>query len=185
MTALKLAPLFAFAFLTGCGRTPRFTVHAIAQDAPVRVVSVVPDGDSLLAHVIVKNTTDRSVEDFTITYAIVRPKNCAVKAESDAPAQIFSQVLQGVPRPLMPHEQTEITLPSPPTLPALTRQRLEQWAQDNNARKLRIQIWIRSVTFKRESVLPGQAFTHVGPDWHDSFGGDVPDPDDAARQACC
>jgi len=184
MTALKLAPLFAFTFLPGCGRTPRFTVHAIAQDAPVRVVNVVRDGDNLLAHVIVKNTTDRSVEDFTITYAIVRPTNCAVKAESDAPAQIFNQVVQGLPQPLMPHEQTEITFRSPPTLFALTRQRLEQWAQENNARKLRIQIWIRSVTFKRENVLPGQAFNHVGPDWHDSFGGDVPDPDDAARQAC-
>jgi len=184
MIALKLAPLIAFAFLTGCAKTPRFTVHAIAQDGPVQTVSIVPDGDNLLAHITVKNTTDRPVENFTITYAIVRPKNCVVNAESSADALMVLQVGQGSTRPLMPYEQTEITLPSVPSIPALTRQRLEQQAQENNARKLHIQVWIRSVNFKRENVLPGQAFAHVGPDWHDSLGGPVPDRDDAARQAC-
>jgi hypothetical protein len=48
----------------------------------VQIVRVVPS--NLLAHVIVKNMTDRPVLDFYVARAIIRPKNCG---GSPGPAQ--------------------------------------------------------------------------------------------------
>lgn len=45
-------------------------------NAPVQIVSITPYGNNLLARVIVKNNTDRYVQDFGITWTVFRPANC-------------------------------------------------------------------------------------------------------------
>jgi hypothetical protein len=70
--------LLVVAFLTGCARLPNrnFALHVIAQpDAPVQIVSITPDTSNLLAHVFIKNTTDKRVLDFDVSVAIVECAN--------------------------------------------------------------------------------------------------------------
>jgi hypothetical protein len=45
------------------------------KGAPVQVVGIKPAGDNFLASVTVKNTTDRYVQQFDITWTVFRPLN--------------------------------------------------------------------------------------------------------------
>jgi len=168
------------AFLAGCA--DRFTVHLVAQnDAPVQVVSITPDGNNLLAHIKVKNTTDRAVMDFTVSEAIVRcadarsilregrSAHAEARTGTLAPGQTWGS------RPLMPHEETEVT-----SL-LLDREKLKQLAQGSG--KLRVQVGIGYVNFMPENIEPEGAFARTGPpDWRDPrFEQGVPDAPDAAQ----
>jgi len=176
--------------LAGCASIPKgdFTLHIASQpdDAPVKIVSITSSGNNLLAHVVIKNTTDRAVQVFDVSWAVIRPKNCGVNGNVP-----FAQAIMGeghsvfaeargegtLPpgaswgaRPLKPHEQIEITSLS------LTRAKLAELAQTYNARRLRVQVWIGSANFQ-----PAEG----GPDWrNEQVRSDIPDTDDAAQQTC-
>lgn len=184
-----------FTSLAGCATTEgRFIVHAIAEDAPVQIVSVVPSRDNLFAHIIVKNTTDRKVFGFYVSWTVIRPRNCGA---SPSPARLGVVASESAHaeargtgtlplghswgwRALQPHEQTEITSLS------LTREQLEKMAQPD-ARKLLVQILVSSVDFMPENIGPRDGFTIIGPDWSSTIfqtHQHLFDPDDAEQQAC-
>jgi hypothetical protein len=62
MTALETSPSICSRVLdvslTGCASIPSFAVHAIARDAPVQILSLTPERNNLLAHIVVKNTNE-------------------------------------------------------------------------------------------------------------------------------
>jgi hypothetical protein len=191
---IVLVALFVTLPLAGCASGQQAIFIAQQKDAPVQIVSVVPHGDNLLASVIVKNTTDRYVQDFDITWTIFRPANCAA---SGAPSPRIGGVMRAAQsvyaeargtgtlppgarwgsRVLLPHEQTEITSLS------LTRESLRKLAKEYDARKLRAQIGTVYVNF-----TTGDKFTSRSgpPDWRDENveRTNILDADDAARQAC-
>jgi hypothetical protein len=145
----------AFLPLAGCatGHVVPFVQVAIdpmvQADAPVQIVSITPAGDNVLATVVVKNTTDRPVMDFDISWSVFRPANCAVSGpaprlqhmgggggSAHAEARGHGILPPGATwgaRALNPHEQTQITSLS------LSRESLLKWAMEANARKLRVQ----------------------------------------------
>jgi len=167
-------------------------VHVARQnDAPVQIVSITPYGNNLLARVIVKNNTDRYVQDFAITWTVFRPANCTA---SGRPAPRIAEVSKtgvqcyaedrrwwmlpgrGGSRVLLPHEQTYINW-----WLWLTREELAKFAKDYDARKLRVQIGIEHVNY-------GNKFTNRSgpPDWVNETVGrtNILDAEDAMKQAC-
>jgi hypothetical protein len=182
--------LVASLLLGGCARIQDggsfATVHAVLQkDAPVQIVSITPSGDNTLATVTVKNTTDRYVQEFDVTWTVFRPVNCA--ASGSAPriqqatrittsAQLQS-IWRGGARILKPHEQTEITSLS------LSRKSLQEMAKTYNAKKLRVQVGMAYVNF-----TTGNNFTNRSgpPDWRDENveRTNILDAEDAASAAC-
>lgn len=189
--------------LAGCASKPRayltittieFPVLAVLQkDAPVQIVSITETLDNLLASVTVKNTTDRYVQDFTVTWTVFRPANCAASGTAPRMAhvmregqQVYAQARGSGTLPpgakwgdrvLKPHEQIEITSLS------LMRTALAGMANEYNAKKLRVQVGIAYVNF-----TTGDKFTsHNGPpDWRDVTveQTNILDGNDAAKQAC-
>jgi hypothetical protein len=179
--------------LAGCAGGQQ-SIFIAQKDAPVQVVQVIPRGDNLLASVTVKNTTDRYVQNFDITWTVFRPANCSasgppwptiggvmrtgqsVYAEARGAGTLPPGASWGS-RVLLPHEQTEITSLS------LTRESLLKLAKDFDARKLRVQIGTAYVNF-----TTGDKFTSRSglPDWRDENveQTNILDADDAARQAC-
>lgn len=161
--------------LTGCAAHP-FTVHVIPQnDAPVQIISIAPYGDNLLGHMVVKNTTDKPVLGFDISWVIIIPKNCS--SNRSGPIRGYQATQSGYAggRPLKPHEQTGQVIPPWVTLESLTK----------TARRIRVQVWIGSVDYAPPEALNGSAFTHIGPDWREEkFAGYIPDAADAEGQAC-
>jgi hypothetical protein len=164
----------------------------IQKDAPVQIVAVKETGDNTLATVIVKNATDRYVQDFTITWTIFRPVNCAESGPAPRIQQAIReghQIYAKVPGPPLPpglsagdrvfkpHEQVEITSLS------LTRTALLDMAKKYNAKKLRVQVGVAYVNF-----TTGDKFTSRNgpPDWRDKTVEEtnILDGEDAARQAC-
>jgi len=183
-------------FLAGCASVrhgPLVVDPMVQLDAPVQIVNIQPSGDNLLATVTVKNSTDRSIDDFTIGWSVFRPVNCAVSGpaprlqhmggggqSAHAEARGTGTLLPGTTwgsRVLKPHEVTEITTAS------LSRARLLKMAKDFNAKKVRVQVGIAYADYPPE---PGATY-HVGPDWRNvawERDGNLFDLDDAARQAC-
>jgi hypothetical protein len=157
--------------------SPRITVHAIAQAAPVEIVSVTPSGHNLLAHVLVKNMTDRAVQDFAIAWAIIQPKNCGAAPSS---ARIIRMEAQGnitrqFSRPLPPRGQMQVTTLS------LTREELERLAQAQSAHNLRVQIIVDYVGF-RPDASSKQPYPWRSVQSETSQL--IFDPEDVAQQAC-
>lgn len=183
--------------LTGCAEAP-FTVHVIPQnDAPVQIISIAPYGDNLLGHMVVKNTTDKPVLGFDISWVIIIPQNCSsdrrgqairlLQATQSAYAEQRGTGVLGPgefwgSRPLKPHEQTEQVA----TKPTITRESLAKMAKAMSARRIRVQVGIGYVDYAPPEALNGSAFTHVGPDWREPRFEQFPspDPDDAEQQAC-
>jgi hypothetical protein len=191
--------LVASLLLGGCARIQDggslATVHAVLQkDAPVQIVSITPSGDNTLATVTVKNTTDRYVQEFDVTWTVFRPVNCA--ASGSAPriqqatritSSAYAEDRRGpgpLPpgarwgdRVLLPHEQTEITTLS------LSRKSLQEMAKTYNAKKLRVQVGMAYVNF-----TTGNNFTSRNgpPDWRDENveQTNILDAEDAASAAC-
>jgi hypothetical protein len=192
------ALILTFTILTS-GQTPQpvqlVIGPVIQKDAPVQVVGIKENGDNALATVIIRNTTDKYVQDFDITWTVFRPVNCA----ASGPAPRIQQMTRGAqsayaedrdpnPRPLppgyawpsrvlKPHEQTDITSLS------LTRAALLEMAKKYNAKKVRVQVGIAYVNF-----TTGDKFTSRNgpPDWRDKTVEEtnILDAEDAARQAC-
>ena len=158
-------------------------------NAPVQIVSVTPRGDNLLYRVLVKNNTDRYVQDFGVTWIVFRPANCTA---SGRPAPRIASVSKtavrgtgedrrwwmlpgrGGSRVLLPHEQTHLWL-------WLTREQLAKFSKDYDARKLRVQVGIWWVNY-------GNKFANRSgpPDWLDETveRTNILDAEDAAKQAC-
>jgi hypothetical protein len=169
------------------------TVQAIPQkDAPVQIVGITPTEENLLASVVVRNATDRYVQDFDITWIIFRPANCAISGSSPRIQQASMEGHQiyaenpGPPLPrgqsrgdrvFKPHEQIEVK-----SL-LLSRTSLLETAKKYNAKKLHVQVGIDYVDF-----TTGDKFTNRSglPDWRfqTEVGASVLDAEDAARQAC-
>jgi hypothetical protein len=198
-----IAAVLCIVLLAGCASKPRayltittieFPVQAVLQkDAPVQIVSVTETLDNLLASVTVKNTTDRYVQDFTVTWTVFRPANCAASGTAPRMAHVMREGQEvhaeargsgTLPpgakwgdRVLKPHEQIEITSLS------LMRTALAGMANKYNAKKLRVQVGIAYVNF-----TTGDKFTsHNGPpDWRDATveQTNILDAEDAAKQAC-
>jgi hypothetical protein len=112
----------------GCtsGRSPKLptvawggTVQAILQkDAPVQIVSITPTEDNLLASVVVKNATDRYVQDFDITWTIFRPVNCAISGSAPRIQQASTeghQIYAENPGPPLPRGRSWVIEFSNPT----------------------------------------------------------------------
>jgi hypothetical protein len=174
---------------------PLLSIQIIAQsNAPLEIVRIEPSGDNLFASVIVKNRTDRYVQDFDVAWSLFRPANCDVNSSATLqPIMAGSQSAYAeIPherrplppgnkwgdRVLKPHEQTEITSLS------LSRKDLLKKAKGFSSRKLRMQVGVYYVNF-----TDGDHFTSRNgpPDWHDSRfegGSFPPDAEDAATQAC-
>ncbi len=79
--------MFAALLLAGCASIQDVgslaTVHAVLQkDAPVQIVTITPSSDNELATVTIKNTTDRYVQDMSITWTVFRPVNCAASGSA-------------------------------------------------------------------------------------------------------
>lgn len=185
--------LTAALLFSGCASAPQL-VHVTAQkDAPVQIVKIVPSGDNLLAHVIVKNNTGRYVQDFDVTWTVFRPANCtasgrpAPRIASVSRTSVYSYAEdrrwwmlpgRGGSRVLLPHEQTEINWRL-----TLTRESLAKFAKDYDAKKLCVQVGIAYVNY-----TTGDKFTnHNGPpDWRDEEveRTNIVDAEDAAAQAC-
>lgn len=196
MLNINMAVSILAVVLTGCAAHPS-TVHVIPQnDAPVQIISIAPHGDNLLGHMVVKNTTDKPVLNFNISWVIIIPKDCSsdrrgqairlLQASQSAYAEQRGTRMLGPgefwgSRPLKPHEQTEqITM-----LPTITRESLAKMAKADGARRIRVQVWIGSVDYAPPEALNGSAFTHIGPDWREEkFAGYIPDAADAEGQAC-
>jgi hypothetical protein len=182
------------------GQTPpaQLVVGPVFQkDAPIQVVGIKESGDNTLAAVIIKNTTDKYVQDFTITWTVLRPVNCAASGSAPRVSAIMRAGTSGhaedrgllhglIPLPhghtwpsrvLKPHEQTEITSLS------LTRMSLLEMATKNNAKKLRVQVGIAYVNY-----TTGDKFTSRSgpPDWRDKTVEEtnIIDAEDAAKQTC-
>ena len=192
------ALILTFTILTS-GQTPQpvqLVIDPVIQkDAPVQVVGIKENGDNALAAVIIKNTTDKYVQDFDITWTAFRPVNCAASGPALRIQQMkrvgrsaYAEDCGPNPRPLppgyawpsrvlKPHEQTEITSLS------LTRVALLEMAKKYNAKKLRVQVGIAYVNF-----TTGDKFTSRNgpPDWRDKTVEEtnILDAEDAARQAC-
>src|SRR6266478_6724821 len=83
-STVLVAVIGSFGMLAGCasGRVVPVVQLAIdpmvQADAPVQIVSIKAAGDNVLATVVVKNATDRSIQDFDISWSVFRPVNCAV-----------------------------------------------------------------------------------------------------------
>jgi hypothetical protein len=150
----------------------------------VQIVSVAETLDNLLASVTVKNAPDRYVQDFTITWSVFRPANCA--ASGPAPRflqatrvsqQMHAESYSAGARVFKPHEQIEVT-----SL-LLTHAAMLEMAKKYNAKKLRVQVVIDYVNF-----TAGDKFTsHNGPpDWRDAKVEEtnIFDAEDAASQVC-
>lgn len=178
--------------LVACASQQAQEVYIAPQpNAPVQIVSVIPRGKSLLARVIVKNNTDRYVQDFGIAWTIFRPANWTA---SGRPAPRIAPVSrtatnayaedrrwwmlggQAGGRVLLPHEQTYINW-----WLWLTREQLAKFAKDYDARKLRVQIGIDYVNY-------GNGFTNRSgpPDWVNAtvVRTNILDAEDARKQAC-
>ena len=113
----------------------------------MQIVAIKENGDNALATVIIKNTTDKYVQDFVITWIAFRPVNCAASGPAPRIQQMtivaesaYAEDRGPNPRPLppgyawpsrvlKPHEQTETTSLSL-ARPAATT------AQENNACRL-------------------------------------------------
>ena len=185
----------------GCssGRPPNLSIVARgAQSRPFhrkmpRFTSLVslPPEDNLLASVVVKNATDRNVQDFDITWIIFRPANCAISGSSPRIQQASGeghQIYAENPSPPLPrgqswgdrvfkpHEQIEVK-----SL-LLTRTSLLETAKKYHAKKLHVQVGIGYVTFTDDKFTPRSGL----PDWRfqTEVGASVLDAEDAARQAC-
>jgi len=181
--------MFAALLLAGCASIQDVgslaTVHAVLQkDAPVQIVTITPSSDNELATVTIKNTTDRYVQDMSITWTVFRPANCAASGSApriDLATRIASSAdakdWRGGARVLKPHEQTEITTLS------LSRTELRELAKKYNAKKLRVQVGMAYVDF-----TAGNNFTSRSgpPDWRDENveRTNILDAEDAASAAC-
>jgi hypothetical protein len=181
--------MFTALLLAGCASIQDVgslaTVHAVLQkDAPVQIVSITPSGDNELATVIIKNTTDRYVQDMSITWTAFRPVNCA--ASGSAPriqhatrttTSAYAKGWRGGARVLKPHEQTKITSLW------LSRKSLQEMAKTYNAKKLRVQVGVAYVDF-----TTGDNFTSGNglPGWRDAKveRTNILDAEDAASAAC-
>jgi hypothetical protein len=147
--------------------TTEFPVQAVLQkDAPVQIVSVAETLDNLLASVTVKNTTDRYVQDFTITWTIFRPANCAtsgpaprIQQATREGQQIHATGYSAGDRVFTPHEQMEVT-----SL-LQTRTAMLEMAKKYNAKKLRVQVGIAYVNFTTGDKF---ASHNVPPDWRNA-----------------
>ena len=192
----SLAAFCILAFAIGAyGQTPQpaqLAIDPIVQkNAPLQVVEIKANGENLLGTVVLKNTTDRYIQNFDIAWSVFRPANCAegapgplleLKSEGH---QLYAKV-PGPPttpdttpgdRVLKPHEQIEVTSLS------LTRGDLQDLAKKNKAKKLRVQVAMAWVNFTTSQSLTD----HNGPpDWFDGnvIKMGVFDADDAAKQAC-
>jgi hypothetical protein len=197
----EILMLAVFAFAVASGQTPQPAELVIGpvfqKDAPVQIVSIAENGDNALYAVTIKNSTDKYIQDFNITWTAFRPVNCAVSGPaprieqmtrwaSSATARdrsLFTTVVNSVfhshlglgggARVLKPHEQTEI--PS-----WMSRSALLEMAPKYNAKKVRVQVGIATVNY-------GDKFTNrSGFDWRDTTveRTNILDVDDAARQAC-
>jgi hypothetical protein len=180
--------MFAASLLAGCARIQDVgslaTVRAVLQkDAPVQIVSITPSGDNELATITIKNTTDRYVQDMSITWTVFRPVNCA--ASGSAPriqhatrttTTAYVRGWRGGARVLKPHEQAKIYL-------SLSRTELQEMAKIYNAKKPRIQVGMAYVDF-----TTGNNFTNRNgpPDWRDENveRTNILDAEDAALAAC-
>lgn len=179
--------------LAACARVqPRPEVYIAPQlNAPVQIVSITPYRNNLLARVIVKNNTDRYVQDFGITWTVFRPANCTasgrpaprIASVSKSSVQCYAEDRRwwmlpghGGNRVLMPHEQTQTTW-----WLWLTREELAKFSKDYDARKLRVQIGIEHVNY-------GNKFTNRSgpPDWRDETveRTNIFDAEDATKQTC-
>jgi hypothetical protein len=192
------ALILTFTILT-FGQTPQpvqLVIDPVIQkDAPVQVVGIRENSDNALAAVVIKNTTDKYVQDFVITWIAFRPVNCAASGPAPRIQQMtgvgrsaYAEDRGPNPRPLppghswpsrvlKPHEQTEITSLS------LTRAALLEMAKKYDAKKVRVQVGIAYVNF-----TTGDKFTSRNgpPDWRDKTFEEtsILDAEDAARQAC-
>jgi hypothetical protein len=192
------ALILTFTILT-FGQTPQpvqiVIDRVIQRDAPVQVVGIKENGDNALATVIIKNTTDKYVQEFDITWTVFRPVNCAASGPAPRIQQMtregrsaYAEDRGPNPRPLppgytwpsrvlKPHEQAEITSLS------LTRADLLEMAKKYNAKKVRVQVGIVYVNF-----TTGDKFTSRNgpPDWRDKAVEEtnILDAEDATRQAC-
>jgi len=191
---IRLA-LFASFLLGGCASLHRdqIAIDPMVQlDAPVQIVTIQPSGDNLLATIIVKNNTDRAIDDFDVGWAAFRPANCAIGGpaplqhmagggqSAHAEARGTGTLPPGATwgsRVLKPHEVTEITTLS------LSREWLLKMAKDFNAKKVRVQVGVAYANYPPE---PGVTY-HNGPDWRNitwERAGNIFDVEDMARQAC-
>ena len=188
---LTLLCLFA---LRTSGQAPQVELAVgpvFQRDAPVQVVGIKESGDNFLATVIIKNATDKYVQDFTITWTIFRPPNCAASGPAPRVQPLKSeghQIYAKVPNPpsppenwgarvLKPHEQIEVTYLS------LSGAALMKLAKESDAKKLRIQVGIAYVNFTSGDKVT----SHNGPpDWRDKMVEEtnILDAHDAAAQAC-
>jgi hypothetical protein len=154
------------------------TVQAIPQkDAPVQIVSITPTEDNLLASVVVKNATDRYVQDFGITWIIFRPVNCAESGPSPRIQQASTESQSWSDRVFKPHEQIKVKSFW------LTPTSLLERAKKYNAKKLHVQVGVGYVNFATgDKFVPRNGL----PDWRfqREVGANVLDAEDAARQAC-
>ncbi len=163
---LMFCVVLAFAVRTSSQTPPVQLVidPVIQKDAPVQVVGFEGNGDNALYTVIIKNVTDKYVQDFTITWTAFRPVNCATSGPAPRIGQmtrwastahavdrglITSLVnrifhshlgLGGGARVLKPHEQTEIAS-------WLSRTALLEMAPKYNAKKVRVQVGIVYVNY--------------------------------------
>jgi len=183
--------MFAALLLAGCASIQDVgslaTVHAVLQkDAPVQIVTITPSSDNELATVTIKNTTDRYVQDMSITWTVFRPVNCA--ASGSAPriqqatritslVQLPQSIWRGGARVLKPHEQTEIKSLS------LSRKSLQEMAKTYNAKKLRVQVGMAQVSFTTDNNFTSR---NGPPDWRDENveRTNILDAEDAASEAC-
>lgn len=186
--------------LPASGQTPpvQLVVSPVLQkDAPVQIVSIAENGDNALYAVTIKNSTDKYIQDFSITWTAFRPVNCATSGPAPRIQQmtrwassatavnrgLFTSLvnslfhshlgLSGGARVLKPHEQTEIAS-------WLSRTALLEMAPKYNAKKVRVQVGIATVNY-------GDKFTNrSGFDWRDTTveRTNILDADDAAKQAC-
>lgn len=180
MLNINMAVSILAVVLTGCAAHP-FTVYVIPQnDAPVQIISIAPHGDNLLGHMVVKNTTDKPVLNFNISWVIIIPKDCSSKRSGPIRGYQATQSGYAGGRPLKPHEQSRQVIPPWVTLESMTKT-----ANVTGARRIRVQVWIGSVDYAPPEALNGLAFTHIGPDWREEkFAGYIADAADAEGQAC-
>ena len=194
-TLLCIAPVWQ---LAGCASNQGIgslaTVHAVLQkDAPVQIVGITPSGDNELATVTIKNTTDRYVQDMSITWTVFRPVNCAASGSAPRIQQAtrlttpvfvegrrwFWSLRRGTTSNVLvlePHEQMKIK-----SL-LLSRTELQETAKKYNAKKLRVQVGMAYVNFTTDN----NSTTRDGPDWRDANveRTNILDAEDAASAAC-
>ena len=203
MKTILLCAVLAFAVGASGQITPpaQLVVGSVLQrDAPMQIVVIAENGDNALYAVTIKNSTDKYIQDFYVTWTAFRPVNCATSGPAPRIQQMTRWAssahavdrgpltslvnwlfhshlgLGGGARVLKPHEQTEIAS-------WLSRTALLEMAPKYNAKRVRVQVGIAYVNY-----TTGDKFTNRSgpPDWRDTTveQTNIIDADDAAKQAC-